>query len=212
MSLPVRLHKKPRHIFKCTSVEQYSSLLGIHKESILVWLSTSSWIMHLGLALSALFCGSNDLSSSEQLCPRTAPSWVIFLWRSADHTSCSCAKPSSCGVSVHLPNTSNETNLLAARCHGGRCVLLWYENCQSVEISFIKFCFFGFFCTWGGGDGQNNVSVTLITPVSLHIYFYFIYRLHVGWFKMELRLMYVVLLSADAEAASQTVMTDHSIH
>lgn len=141
MSLPVHLRKKPRHIFKCTSVEQYSSLLGIHKESILVRLSTSSWIMHLGLALSTLFRGSSDLSSSEQLCPRTAPSWVIFLWRSADHTSCSCAKLSSCGVSVHLPNTSNETNLLAARCHGGRRVLLWYENCQSVEISFIKFFF-----------------------------------------------------------------------
>lgn len=93
MSLPVRLRKKPRHIFKCTSVEQYSSLLGIHKESILVRLSTSSWIMHLGLALSALFRGSNDLSSSEQLCPGRLPHEWYFseglrITRAAHVLSC----------------------------------------------------------------------------------------------------------------------------
>lgn len=211
MSLPVRLRKKPRHIFKCTSVEQYSSLLGIHKESILVRLSTSSWIMHLGLALSALLRGSNDLSSSEQLCPGRLPREWYFseglqITRAAHVLSCHHAALVFICRTLLMRQTfwQHVVTVADACCYDMKTVKVLKSHLSSF--------FFLFFRAWGGGNGQNIVSVTLITPESPHIYFYFIYQLRAGWFTMEPRYMYVVLLSADAEAARQTVMTDHSIH
>lgn len=208
MSLPVCLRKKPHHIFKCTSVEQYSSLLGIHKESILVRLSTSSWIMHLGLALSALFRGSNDLSSSEQLCPGRLPHEWYFseglrITRAAHVLSCHHAALVFICHTLLMRQTfwQHAVTVADACCYDMKTVKVLKSHLSSF-----------FFCAWGGGDGQNIVSVTLITPESQHIYFYFIYWLHVGWFTMDSRYIYVVLLSADAEAARQMVMTDHSIH
>lgn len=170
------LHKcdcKTLHlIFKCSSVEPYSSLLEIHNSSILLQLSAFSWIKHSALSLSALSAPRPTRAARLW----TAPSRAIF---SSERPALTCAELSSCSVkpSPRSPAADVERfigwTLLIRQTFWRRAVMA--ADTRGVVIYKLSKCW-NLICrvsfARGGGGGENIVSVTLIALENQQISFY----------------------------------------